>query len=527
MIDANSIIGGRYRVTKPLGGGGMKMVYLAEDMRLASRPCALAEMVDSFTDPTMQQQAVAAFQREADMLAQLSNEHIPRVFDRFSDQNHHYLVMEFIDGITLEDELKANDGKLDADRVIDIALQVLDTLQYLHNLEPPVVYRDLKPSNVMLGRNGQVKLIDFGIARFFLPQSNATMIGTQGYAPPEQYRGRAESRSDLYALGATMHHALSGRDPAAEPPFSFPKLRTLCPDLNPSLADLVDQALEYDLVHRMADAAEFKERLLAIKAGATTATAKVNGPTTSQRLSGKPQLRLPLGGGPARTTSAPEDATVILRSDDSRCPSCRRTIPGDSRYCSFCGAAVTPNVISNGGLGSDAATIVLPEGIATSSQPDFSRSVDQHPNWRPARRDPRPMRFVLAMVAVLVFVAIAVSGVVSYLQQVAHQQAEPPASEAAIPPDGSIPPAYENPSPDTAEPEHTSALSITLREWLNMEGYQSVHFSLNGNMVILWGTVPNEFERRWVRTQATMLTGATSIIDHLVVRPNPDAFSEP
>ena len=129
------------------------------------------------------------------------------------------------------------------------------------------MYRDLKPSNVMLGRNGQVKLIDFGIARFFLPQSNATMIGTQGYAPPEQYRGRAEARSDLYALGATMHHALSGRDPAAEPPFSFPKLKTLCPDINPALAELVDQALEYDVVHRMADAAEFKERLLAIKSG--------------------------------------------------------------------------------------------------------------------------------------------------------------------------------------------------------------------------------------------------------------------
>ena len=84
----------------------MKLVYLAEDLRLASRPCALAEMVDSFTDPTMQQQAVAAFQREADMLAQLSNEHIPRVFDRFSEQNHHYLVMEYVEGITLEDELK-------------------------------------------------------------------------------------------------------------------------------------------------------------------------------------------------------------------------------------------------------------------------------------------------------------------------------------------------------------------------------------------------------------------------------------
>src|ERR1700683_2998601 len=268
MIARNSIIGGRHRVTKPLGGGGMKMVYLAEDMRLASRPCALAEMVDSFTDPTMQQQAVAAFQREADMLAQLSNEHIPRVFDRFSEQNRHYLVMEYVDGVTLEDELKQNGGKLPESRVTDIALQILDTLQYLHNLSPSVVYRDLKPSNVMLTRNGQVKLIDFGIARFFLPQSNATMIGTQGYAPPEQYRGRAESRSDLYALRATMHHALSGRDPALEPPFSFPQIRTLCPELNPALADLIDQALEYDVVHRMADAAEFKERLLAIKSGA-------------------------------------------------------------------------------------------------------------------------------------------------------------------------------------------------------------------------------------------------------------------
>src|SRR5580658_10314858 len=305
MIAPNTIVGGRYRVIKPLGGGGMKLVYLAEDLRLASRECALAEMVDTFTSPETQKQAVAAFQREADMLAQLSNEHIPRVFDRFSDQNHHYLVMEFIDGITLEDELKASEGKLEASRVIDIALQILDTLQYLHNLEPPVVYRDLKPSNVMLGRNGQVKLIDFGIARFFLPQSNATMIGTQGYAPPEQYRGRAEARSDLYALGATMHHALSGRDPAAEPPFSFPKLRTLCPDLNPALAELVDQALEYDVVHRMADAAEFKERLLAIKSG--VATGSINGATTSPRSAGKPQMRLPLGSGRTSAQSAPED----------------------------------------------------------------------------------------------------------------------------------------------------------------------------------------------------------------------------
>src|SRR5215469_12461853 len=132
MIAPNTIVGGRYRVVKPLGGGGMKLVYLAEDLRLAARRCALAEVVDNFTNPDAQRQAIDAFQREADMLARLNNEHIPRVFDRFSEQNHHYLVMEYVDGVTLEEEMKEAGGKLEDRRVIDFALQVLDTLTYLH-----------------------------------------------------------------------------------------------------------------------------------------------------------------------------------------------------------------------------------------------------------------------------------------------------------------------------------------------------------------------------------------------------------
>src|SRR5690348_9417972 len=163
MIAPHSIIGGRYRVVKALGGGGMKLVYLAEDLRLAARKCALAEMVDSFTSADAQKQAISAFQREADMLAQLSNEHIPRVFDRFSEGNHHFLVMEYIDGATLEELVKQHGGRLAPEQVVDIALQVLDTLDYLHHLAPPVIYRDLKPSNIMVTTDGQAKLIDFGI----------------------------------------------------------------------------------------------------------------------------------------------------------------------------------------------------------------------------------------------------------------------------------------------------------------------------------------------------------------------------
>ena len=226
---------------------------------------------DSFTDPKMQQQAITGFEREADMLAKISNEHIPRVFDRFSEQNHHYLVMEYVDGITLEEAIKRR-GKLPEQEVVDVSLQILDTLEYLHNLSPPVIYRDLKPSNVMITRTRQVKLIDFGIARFFVPQNNATVIGTQGYAPPEQYRGCAEVRSDLYALGATMHHALSGRDPANEPPFSFPKLRAIAPQVNPAIANVVDEALQYDLVRRVRDAAEFKRRLAATDTASPTSS---------------------------------------------------------------------------------------------------------------------------------------------------------------------------------------------------------------------------------------------------------------
>ena len=341
MIAENTIIGGRYRVARPLGGGGMKMVYLAEDLRLAARPCALAEMVDSFTSPDMQKQAAAAFQREADMLAQLSNEHIPRVFDRFSDQNHHYLVMEFIDGITLEQKLHDSGGKLPEQEAIEIALQICDTLNYLHNLEPPVIYRDLKPSNVMLATYGQVKLIDFGIARLFQPQSNATMIGTQGYAPPEQYRGKAEVRSDLYALAATMHHALSGRDPAAEPPFSFPPLRSACSSVTQALADLIDQSLQYDAVLRVGDAAEFKSRLLAIKSGAANPNSAGTRVASQGGTSRRAQLGLPLGTRPQPSSSASSAPTVLVASNaDITCPRCTRSIPPDSRFCSFCGANI-------------------------------------------------------------------------------------------------------------------------------------------------------------------------------------------
>ena len=165
-------------------------------------------MIDSFTRPSDQAAAVAAFQREADLLAKIESEYIPRIFDCFSENNRHYLVMEYVPGRTLEERLTAANGKLDERFVMDVAAQILDALTYLHGVTPPIIYRDLKPFECNQA-DGRVKMVDFGIARFFQPQATATMIGTQGYAPPEQYMGKVEARSDLYALGA---HAASSAD---------------------------------------------------------------------------------------------------------------------------------------------------------------------------------------------------------------------------------------------------------------------------------------------------------------------------
>jgi serine/threonine protein kinase len=252
----------RYQIVRLLGEGGQKIVYLARDGRLGDRLCVVAEMIDRFgNDHQKRLDAVQAFKREAAILATLSNQHIPTIFDSVSDANHHYLIMEYVEGETLELKLEQS-HQLSCKEVIAIGLQVADTLNYLHSRQPPVIYRDLKPSNLIINPAGQVRLVDFGIARHFLSKSTATMVGTQGYAAPEQYKGKADPRSDLYALAATLHHALTGRDPTQDLPFSFPPLRDLCPTAPIALAELIDSALKNNVEQRIQSAAIFKARLL-------------------------------------------------------------------------------------------------------------------------------------------------------------------------------------------------------------------------------------------------------------------------
>src|SRR5262249_2419684 len=152
--------------------------------------------VDNFITDEARQHAVASFEREADVLAQLDHPAIPKVSDRFSDQDHHYFVMDYVAGQTLEARLSAVGGRLPPFEAMNLGVQICDALEYLHTRFPPVIYRDLKPANIIVTPQGRIKLVDFGIARHFTRQG--TTVGTIGYAAPEQYQGECEPRSDVY-----------------------------------------------------------------------------------------------------------------------------------------------------------------------------------------------------------------------------------------------------------------------------------------------------------------------------------------
>lgn len=271
ILPKGAILQNRYEVIKVLGVGGMGAVYLTQDLRFTGvkRFCALKEMISTTPDPHVRRLAVESFKREANLLVQLRHPGIPQIYDFFTDNVRSYLAMEYVEGEDLENVLEKTDGMLQEDVVLDWAVQVCDVLIYLHNQTPPIVFRDLKPSNIMLRGNNKIALIDFGIAKAFEAGQKGTMIGTEGYSPPEQYKGIAEPRGDIYALGATLHHLLTKRDPRLEPPFTFHEepAKLLNPMLSDQTSSVIMQALEYDMDNRYPSAQAFKDALQAALKG--------------------------------------------------------------------------------------------------------------------------------------------------------------------------------------------------------------------------------------------------------------------
>jgi outer membrane protein assembly factor BamB/tRNA A-37 threonylcarbamoyl transferase component Bud32 len=246
----------------------MGAVYRAQDLRFkVEKIVAVKEMINQATDPDIQATVVETFEREANILATVSHPSIPTIYDYFTLGARSYLVMEFIEGDNLEIKLQERRAPFMEEEVIGWAIALCDVLDYLHTHEPePIIFRDIKPANVMITRRNQIRLVDFGIAKTFQTNSKGTMIGTEGYSPPEQYRGEASPQVDIYALGATLHHLLTNQDPRTEPPFTFDErpIRSTNPEISVALETIVNTSLMYNPPDRFENAAIMRKALISL-----------------------------------------------------------------------------------------------------------------------------------------------------------------------------------------------------------------------------------------------------------------------
>jgi serine/threonine-protein kinase len=372
-LEEGTILYNRYEIVRKIGGGGMGAVYLASDNNLGGVLRAVKEMVQAHIEEEQQAKAIEDFKRESTILSQLDHPSIPTIYDYFFDdeEGRFYLVMKYISGGDLSARLRAApEGKLDEKTVTEWGIQIADVLDYLHNQPSTIVYRDLKPSNIMIdGNSGRVMLIDFGIARSInqKEEKGVTAVGTMGYAPPELFSGNVEPRSDIYSLGSTMFHLMTGADPQSNPLLIFdfqknPRPRQINPQLSDQIERFIMRAVEYNAASRFDSAAEVRailtEHLANLNKGMVTYGVK----------------------------AAPE--SVSLANQAVFCGFCGQRIVATDLFCAFCGAKqpIAQKGVHAEIYGRGVATAkLLVEGTSELQSPVFS--LDK-PEILIGRRDP-------------------------------------------------------------------------------------------------------------------------------------------
>jgi serine/threonine-protein kinase len=335
-------------IVKRVGGGGMGSVYMARDKRLADRPCAVKEMIELFADDNQRSKAVDDFKREAEVLAQLEHPSIPTIYDYFIESGRYYLVMKWIGGGDLAEQMRISGGSVEERIVTRWAIQICEVLSYIHSQAPPIIYRDLKPANLMLDdKTGRVMLVDFGIARTVRPtEKGVTAIGTMGYAPPELFSGKVEPRSDIYSLGATMFHMMTGTDPQDNPLLIFdftknPRPSQLNSSISPEMERILIKAVAHKPEDRHASALELK-RVLEGHSG------RLQGASPPQRsapatAAPKADAPAPPSGGPPSSVSRPAIGQAVGQpaaepaADWVFCGRCGEKIATDDQFCPHCG----------------------------------------------------------------------------------------------------------------------------------------------------------------------------------------------
>lgn len=241
MAEIGSVIDGKYEILRKIGQGGMSVVYLAMDTHL-NKQWAVKEIrkKGNGKDDVV---IVNSLLAEANMMKKLDHPSLPRIVDIIDNGETIFVVMDYIEGESL-DKILLEYGPQPEKLVIAWAKQLCDVLSYLHSQKPPIIYRDMKPANIMLKPEGNIKIIDFGIAREYKEQSLAdtTVLGTKGYAPPEQYSGQTDARSDIFALGMTMHHLLTGIDPRGGE--KYVPVRMWNPELSEGIEIIIDKCVQ-------------------------------------------------------------------------------------------------------------------------------------------------------------------------------------------------------------------------------------------------------------------------------------------
>ncbi len=321
-LASGTLLNNRYEIVRKIGGGGMGAVYLALDRNLGGVERAVKEMVQSNIEEEQHNKAIEDFKRESTILSSLDHPAIPTIYDYFFDQaeGRFYLVMKYISGGDLAARLRAAPGgRIDERSVTEWALQLADVLSYLHNLPTTIVYRDLKPSNIMIdGKSGRLMLIDFGIARSInQEEKGVTAVGTMGYAPPELFSGQVEPRSDIYSLGSTMFHLLTGADPQNNPLLIFdfqknPRPRQINPQLSDQMERILMRCVEYSADSRFNTADQLYEAL-------------------ADHLENLNRGTVSFG-----VTEIP--AAVSLANHSVFCGFCGQRIVATDLFCAFCGA---------------------------------------------------------------------------------------------------------------------------------------------------------------------------------------------
>lgn len=257
MLKENDILLGKYKLLSLIATGGMGNVWLAEDLTLAKK-WAIKEILKNSPEYQASVNADGTL-TEIEILTMLDNPYAPRIVARYEDEEILAVVMDYIEGQNLLQVLKRQ-GPQNEEKVIEWAVCICDLLSFLHALTPSVIYNDIKPENIILRDGGGIKVIDYGIAKMPDKYPNDTPIGTPGYASPEHYQGKTDARSDIYSLGVTIYHLLTGDNPAVKN-FRMPQLRSVLPETSKKLEVIVNTATQKSPEKRFQSASEFKEAL--------------------------------------------------------------------------------------------------------------------------------------------------------------------------------------------------------------------------------------------------------------------------